>query len=849
MKNIEEVLKLNNVEFINYTKSHDDFLTNEEVLKRVTTLEQKHLVLLLRNLDEVTYQSILNKKELIENSNQNFVKSLVLNTPTNLKKSLVKDPFYIKKILTTKPGIHRKNMFDLYDFSDKVEILKRKDVIDEVNTDLYFDLLKSLDNKSFIKIINELKPTGFFQNFDSLFYYMDSKYQLFNKDQELVEFIKNKFNQNLNLSYYLLKIDTFEQLYLFQKFDLLLNITVNDEIITFEDKSTIDFKLLKHINKKHVSSLIETMKQKEPEAKEHHLLINAVKLYSIFDYAEAKKIVEDKFTHMTEMALNRAAKTYAIDQRREYRLSNQEEFYSNKVLEKAKNAYDNNDIKYFEKLLKITKEEAKYATALIKEEKLDLCTLIKSGIEKREKIIVNELMQKYIKETNSTPNKVNTEDLYDLLFNVEIANFNYDKKGRVIPNEDLINLLLGNKRKDNDALLRLMLNKKAFGLEKNLGVIINEFEVIKDLCAKDDKINLNSIPDLIGIVKMFVYSAKPDEEDITLENFVKLYNNNDHIEGERLSTFKKALKLHKKRRKKIASSIPIVSGETSNITYEVMDFHSPELITLGIETGSCFKVGAFGDDFLRYIMLGKNGAIVSLKDQNSKRYICPLYRNGNSVLGNGIDPKPESEEIRISLLNAMEECASKMIEKSHDDEKIDFVTITDLNQLNMLEHSKYEEIDMNYYIPREDTFHTDYLMSKNAANPKDRRRSYVLSKNGKEPMFKSYDPKELYYLKRNLIYEVVPKNEEDLEKINIMINLINYTMSNNDEKSEYKKINAKNYEYIIGNKDWFIAIDENKNVLAKIMPYDKRALDEYYNILANLKEIGDINERYCCKKI
>ena len=53
--------------------------------------------------------------------------------------------------------------------------------------------------------------------------------------------------------------------------------------------------------------------------------------------------------------------------------------------------------------------------------------------------------------------------LYKMLKNVSIE-LNFDEKGRVTPNKDLNKFLLGNEKQDNDCLLRLIFNKKAFAV-------------------------------------------------------------------------------------------------------------------------------------------------------------------------------------------------------------------------------------------------------------------------------------------------------------------------------------------------------------------------------------------------
>ena len=61
----------------------------------------------------------------------------------------------------------------------------------------------------------------------------------------------------------------------------------------------------------------------------------------------------------------------------------------------------------------------------------------------------------------------------------------------------------------------------------------------------------------------------------------------------------------------------------------------------------------------------------------------------------------------------------------------------------------------------------------------------------------------------------------------------------NEEKNKlrknYKELKAKDYKYISGNYDWFLAVDDNDNYFYYVLPYDKRAkveLDKVLNSLA-----------------
>ena len=56
-------------------------------------------------------------------------------------------------------------------------------------------------------------------------------------------------------------------------------------------------------------------------------------------------------------------------------------------------------------------------------------------------------------------------------------------------------------------------------------------------------------------------------------------------------------------------------------------------------------------------------------------------------------------------------------------------------------------------------------------------------------------------------------------------------------KANYQEIDASSYRFIVGNKDWFIAIDNILSLITYLLPYDERAKDEYLNALSKVNEL------------
>lgn len=847
MYNISDILNYSDKELVDFIINHDDFLTNKDIIKKITTLSMPSIVKLMLELKDEAVISIFKEKDIVLSANEEVVRSLFLASKDKVKEALIASPIYLKKILELKESKNKKTIFDNVSTDLKIKMLHHKEVFDEVNIDLYYNTLKRLDNKTFTQVVKQLNPNNFIGKSDMLLSYLDQKYHFKDKDPKLVEFINKKFQNNIELGFYLLKIDTFEQLYLFEKFDLLVPLKTEKDAIVFEDGSKVKFDLLTDINKKHVTGLIKAMQHKDPDAKPHELIINAVKLYSMFGYDDAKKIIDDKFSYMTDSAKDRSARTLAVDTRRQYRLEHQDRFYSFNMVKKAKEAVNNNNLKYFQDLLNISEEDA---IAFIAENKDNSISLgLKKAIKDREKKWEDMFVKGFIstyEQTKTPKHSLSTSDIYKIFNRVEIKNFKTDEKGRPIIDPVFSDFMLGNRKNDNDSLLRLIINKAAYGLNDAIDIVINNFEQIKEIVSESSNdLSLNSILDIVDITKIFIYDIKPNEQDLTLESFIKLINSVDHVNCTKNEIFNHAIELHLDRRNKNYSSIPIIKSTFKDgIRYKVMEFDSPDLITLGIDTNSCLKVGAVGEDFLRYAMTKPHSVIVEMTDELGKKYICPFVRNGNGLYGNGIDPTVGDEETRLKLMGALKDCTTEMINKSDESEKIEFATITNLHQSPQLDNDGLVELNMHKYQPIEDTFHSDYVMLDDQINPKDRRKSFVISSISDKIEPKYYIPKSRYYQERMANYSICVGEEEELDKIKLMINSINYSSIDfkdiNDKmkdslKRKYQMIEPFEYEQIIGNKDWFVAIDSSNNILSRVLPFDERAYGEYQEAINQIK--------------
>ena len=116
---------------------------------------------------------------------------------------------------------------------------------------------------------------------------------------------------------------------------------------------------------------------------------------------------------------------------------------------------------------------------------------------------------------------------------------------------------------------------------------------------------------------------------------------------------------------------------------------------------------------------------------------------------------------------------------------------------------------------------------------------------------------ERFYQPRTMPYIYTLNSDYDKERFSITINNIaysniDYLYDNEIERKFYKdnyiNIDVNDYLYIIGNKDWFIAINRNKEILYHVLPYDYRALEEFNNYFNNLEAIINRKSKFSKKK-
>lgn len=802
-------------------------------------MTMSELINFTREASDKTIIELIDNKEYLLKLDLTKLNIFYLNLNDKYKKVLLNDLQLFDKIMSIPPNRMKKTIIDLSSNDIKQYIYNHNNLKNSKNGQ---NLLKIHLQKLSVEELTLILKNDNLKNI-----YQIDTIEYVKKNLKLDEYLKmlvlNSLDSNSFNPLALFKIKNEIELLTYIKFNILVD---------FEKSMTginISYDFLKNVNRKHITSLIDLIKNKEEITDNNILFITVIKLYTIFGLDNSKKIINDFFTFPTKASLKRVSNELFKDNRREFRLKNQNKFYYHNMETDFLNALNNNDLDFFKNfcldtsdnyiknLISNTKEELLYLSDLYKLNKIK--EIIDKEIQKREayyRLNDTNKFYKYYEETSRT-NKLSLIELYNIFAPTNI-DYKLNKEGKIIIDAYLNEFLLGNYKKDNDCILRLVLNKHAFGLNRELYNIINNFNNIKEVIEKNDTLSLNSISDVIDISKVLLYNLTPNELDITLETLSKLLNSRKYCTEPPEEIIRRALNLHKERKKKIVSVIEPIKGTYNNTKYRTVDFYNEDLLVCGIDTGSCFKIGGKGEDLFKYCLTNPKGLVFYLEYNNTK-YVLPATINGNMLNINSIDPIIEDETTFNEIFNTIKHLSKEIIENKNN--KLEIATMTDIHLNKFLDNANYEPIYFKKFLPLNTDYYSDY-------NKKDVTNYIIYKKyyNSKEKYTNNYN---LFYQKRSIPYIFSPNHEYDKERITITINSIAYSsidylnISDKDktkEKYYYNNKNIDDYIYIVGNIDWYIGIKKDKTIDKYLLPYDERASIEYNKYLElitqNLKE-------------
>ena len=818
----------------------------------ITELSNMTLPVFIRKFNSMPLDERINllKNPYLDELNEVIFSSLFLQVQNMEEvRELLDNKKIFHKVLTSPKNRKKRNILNIIG-EDNFPLLK---YIFESNYILdykeqFLDYIDSIDYEQFKNILENIDLT----KLNNLFFKEYSLEELediigissVNKDISSSFFQKVKMNILNPLG--VLKIKNEKELLLYTKFNLLINVLDEFPEITLKNGVVLPYQNILDVKEGKVNKLISLLKEKG-KASEEDLLEVSLKLYYIFGYDNARSIILDKFTNITPSAVNRIIDFNFKDHRREYRTKHQERFYHYGMENEMIDALNNNNYEFFSNLLYDVDEEK---ILWLRDESLKIVTTYKDNKSLNDALkvklleLINERESKakedYAKDIRDrlsfkNDKKLSVNDLKELFEDVSLVDLlnNYNQ-------EILLRLrefLLGNFKDNNDCFLRLIINREALGLNNLLGKLINQYDVIESI-AKKNKLSLNSILDVIDIVKTSFFSLKPNEQDIFLSTIANIISSKEYctFKSEE-EILKEICKLHVERKNKVYASIPTIEGESDNFSYKVAPFDAEYLLAAGVDAKNCFRISGKGEDFFRYCLTSNQAVIMYFTNKLTNRsYICPIIRSGNGIHCNGVDPKLEEDEkddFFRAFTKAMDEIIKISSKESIDSERIEVATITNLHLEDYFRENSYLKYQLGTFIPIDFSCYTDY-------NKKD-KENYIISKSDDYRENKYYLSKDRFYQERKEDYEFNIDKEYDKERLSIIVNSIAYsaidyknipTTRKNKEKRTFKPIDVNTFKYIVGNKDWYVAIDDQYNILANLLPYDERAKKEYIKHLA-----------------
>ncbi|MFV0249556.1 MAG: hypothetical protein ACK5HP_00745 [Bacilli bacterium] len=337
-----EVLKITDEEYIQYFKGINNVekITKEDI-SRFLKLPILKIVLLIKLSNVNKNYNLFKIHELINLENFNY---LFLPLQDQVKIELLKDDYYLNLFLKTKKNKYNQTLFELSNLEIKQYIILQKKRIDSKE---FEELVGKLNSNQTEEMFGKIDQTEIFKTKNEIKKYIQETFKI---DESMVSSFLVKVEQKKRNPIKLLNIKSDIVFYMYNKFNVVLDIKEVNEKLIFENNIAINKEYISKINEKHLNMLIESLLKKDSKENKTIIFLTALYTYSIFGYSNALSLINDKFTQLNDITIKRASDSEFIDNRRQYRLENQNQFYSINMITKARKHIEINNYKYFYKL-------------------------------------------------------------------------------------------------------------------------------------------------------------------------------------------------------------------------------------------------------------------------------------------------------------------------------------------------------------------------------------------------------------------------------------------------------------------------------------------------------------------
>lgn len=403
---------------------------------------------------------------------------------------------------------------------------------------------------------------------------------------------------------------------------------------------------------------------------------------------------------------------------------------------------------------------------------------------------------------NSGVSKNRLENLFD---NIDYSQVKINQNGKPIINTELMNFLFGRGSiSEKNTIINKILRGELLDFGRVLKEICNNYENIKEEC--------HGILTVKRIINYFANKNLP----------IKL-KPNEHNFGRALCemqtmnpiTIQKGIDLCHSARKRVASTIPKISGKVGDFTYEILDLKDPFALAVGYLSHCCFVVDGVSHSALNNSMSSENGRTFVVYYKGKFLAQSWIWRNGDIVCFDSVEAGGYTHGIYkddLRVLDVYKRAASEILYKSQENETqeecVKAVTVGNsdyvFENLEEVEGKVPRPLDRDVYVY--DSNHQRILCGQMPQNPRTGSVSV-----------KYYDPRGNVHA----FLDIEKAKEDDLDEALLKLQSIKYDLTSNAEPEIISEIN----QLFVGD-DWYIKTTKSGEIDAEILPGDKRAVEE-----------------------
>lgn len=413
---------------------------------------------------------------------------------------------------------------------------------------------------------------------------------------------------------------------------------------------------------------------------------------------------------------------------------------------------------------------------------------------------------------------------------INTENITFDNQGNPILNQKIINLLFTDK---NYSQIKEMLTNQDCDLYKYFPRIFNEWENIK-INGKD-----KSLKTILGYLKGENVTLSP--EYYRLEGLFK------HI-GSTTQLIGKTLIIHDQILTRTASTIPRVTGNKGEYSYEIIRLHDMEGLTVGNQTDCCFTVCGASASSLNHATTSPNGRIFVIRKNNQLIAHSWLWRNGDTLCFDNIEvaKKITSVDFFDVYLQAISEILDISQTTESPSQCLKNITIgrnsfdkpvDGISQYPCLVTSQVRTLPNNNQIIKDNL---PQPLEATSSGPKlysdAKYMQYLIAGTDKfnfgavEPCYQDDRPDIMHY------QEGDKYSSDYLSTLLKKLNYLKHLKAKKDNALDsYILQNITDYQEIYCNDDWYFIINKNGQTESYIYSYDHRANDELLSVTCQNK--------------